>query len=87
MPLKKPIPKTRGYLEAKEEIHKLRTELDNEIRERRQEQQRVDKRLMQKEETLDRKLESAEKKEEILRHKEAELEVANQRFRSCTSSK
>ena len=70
--------KREAILEAKEEIHKLRTELDNEIRERRQEQQRVDKRLMQKEETLDRKLESAEKKEEILRHKEAELEAANQ---------
>ena len=37
-----------AILEAKEEIHRLRMELDNEIRERRQEQQRIDKRLAQK---------------------------------------
>ena len=66
--------KRETILEAKEDIHRLRTELDTEVRERRQEQQRVDKRLTQKEETLDRKLDSVEKKEENLRQRENELE-------------
>lgn len=69
--------KRETILEAKEDIHKLRTELDNEIKERRQEQQRVDRRLTQREETLDRKLEIVEKKEDNQRVKEAELEEAN----------
>jgi ribonuclease Y len=68
--------KRETILEAKEDIHRLRTELDNEIKERRQEQQRVDKRLTQKEESLDRKLENAEKKEENLRLQEGELKEA-----------
>ena len=65
--------KRETILEAKEEIHRLRTELDNEIKERRQEQQRVDKRLNQKEEALDRKLDAVDKKEESLRIKETEF--------------
>lgn len=72
--------KRETILEAKEDIHRLRTELDNETRERRQEQQRVDKRLTQKEEALDRKLENVEKKEETLRQQEAELEKADQKL-------
>lgn len=65
--------KRETILEAKEEIHYLRTELDNEIKERRQEQQRVDKRLGQKEESLDRKIETVEKKEENLRQQQDDL--------------
>lgn len=72
--------KRETILEAKEDIHRLRTELDNEIKERRQEQQRVDKRLNQKEETLDRKLETVEKKDEILRLKETELGEMEQKI-------
>lgn len=72
--------KRETILEAKEEIHRLRTELDNEIKERRQEQQRVDKRLNQKEETLDRKLDTVEKKEESLRLKELDLADAEQKI-------
>lgn len=72
--------KRETILEAKEDIHRLRTELDNEIKERRQEQQRIDKRLNQKEETLDRKLETVEKKEETLRLKETELEQMEQKI-------
>ncbi|MDD2283359.1 MAG: ribonuclease Y [Eubacteriales bacterium] len=72
--------KRETILEAKEDIHRLRTELDNEIKERRQEQQRVDKRLNQKEETLDRKLETVEKKDETLRLKETELGEMEQKI-------
>jgi ribonucrease Y len=66
-------------LEAKEEVHKLRTESDNEIKERRQEQQRIDKRLIQKEETLDRKLENIERKDEFIQAKEAEIKMLEQK--------
>lgn len=61
-------------MEAKEEIHKLRSELERETKERRAELQRLERRLMQKEENLDRKVDSLEKKEEIISQKEAELD-------------
>src|SRR5690606_4422014 len=72
--------KRETILEAKEEVHRLRTEFDNEVKERRQEQQRVDKRLAQKEETLERKLENVEKKEEVLQQREADLTVMEQKI-------
>ncbi len=72
--------KRETILEAKEEVHRLRTEFDNEVKERRQEQQRVDKRLAQKEESLERKLENAEKKEEALLQREAELTAMEQKI-------
>lgn len=65
--------KREVVLEAKEEVHKLRTDFENEVKERRQEQLRVDKRLAQKEETLDRKLENIERKEEFFAKKEQDL--------------
>ncbi len=65
--------KREVLLEAKEEVHRMRADLDNELRERRQEQQRIDKRLIQKEESLDRKLENCEKREESLQQKENHL--------------
>ncbi len=64
--------KREKQLEAKEEVHRLRTELDKETKERRSELQRLERRLMQKEESLDRKINNIEKKEEDLRHKEDE---------------
>ena len=42
-------------LEAKEEIHKLRTEAEKENRERRNEVQKYERRVLQKEENLDKK--------------------------------
>jgi len=66
--------KKEALVEAKEEIHKLRIELDREIKERRAELQRLERRLVQKEENLDRKIDSLEKKEEILSRKEADLD-------------
>ncbi|MBR0415473.1 MAG: ribonuclease Y [Clostridia bacterium] len=56
-------------IEAKDEIHKLRSDADKEIRERRSEVQRSERRLVQKEEHLDKKVELMEKKEEILQNK------------------
>ncbi len=56
--------KKETVLEAKEEIHALRVEFDRETKERRNEIQRVERRLIQREETLDKKMESVEAKEE-----------------------
>lgn len=53
-------------LAAKEEIHKNRTEAEKEIRDRRVELQRMEKRLIQKEEILDKREESYEAKENNL---------------------
>ncbi len=53
-------------LEAKDEIHKSRTEHDREVKERRAELTKQERRLEQKETTLDRKTEAFERKEEDL---------------------
>ncbi|MBQ9108613.1 MAG: DUF3552 domain-containing protein, partial [Oscillospiraceae bacterium] len=70
--------KKEALVEAKDEIHRLRTEADKELKERRSETQRQERRLQQKEESLDRKTENLEKKEEALGEKlrleEAKLE-------------
>ncbi len=65
-------------LEAKEEVVQLRTELDNETKERRAEAQRMEKRLLQREELLDKKLFSIEKKEENVTRKERDLTKAKE---------
>ena len=72
--------KKEALVEAKEEIHKLRSELEREIKERRSELQRLERRLLQKEENLDRKVDSLEKKEEILSRKEAEIDISQEKI-------
>lgn len=59
---------------AKEEVMHLRNEVEKETRERRNELQRLERRNMQKEESLDRKMESLERKEENLHRKEGEVD-------------
>ncbi|NLO88939.1 MAG: ribonuclease Y [Clostridia bacterium] len=61
-------------LEAKEEVHALRNELERETKERRNELQRLEKRLVNKEEQLDKKSETIERKEELLHKKQQELD-------------
>nr|WP_330371166.1 ribonuclease Y [Alkaliphilus transvaalensis] len=61
--------KKEVLLEAKEEVHKLRNELERESRERRNELQRIERRLIQKEEVLDKKSDSLEQKDEKLNAK------------------
>ena len=53
-------------LEAKEEIHKWRSEAERENKERRNDLQRYEKRVIQKEEVLDKKLQNLESKETSL---------------------
>lgn len=66
-----------AVVEAKDEIHKMRTEADRELKERRLDVQRMERRAIQKEETIDKKLEGLEKKEETLNQKikSAELKL------------
>ena len=66
--------KKEALIEAKDEIHRLRTETENDLKERRKEVQRQENRYQQKEEALDRKLENLEKKEELIASKQKEVE-------------
>ena len=65
-------------LEAKEDIHRLRQELDRDTKERWNEISRQERRVVQKEENLDRKLESVKKKEEQLARKESRIDKTQQ---------
>ncbi len=65
-------------IEAKEEAHKIRNEVEREMKERRGEIQRSEKRLIQKEESIDKKLENIERKEENISNKEAAILNKNQ---------
>ena len=62
--------KREMLVEAKEEIHKSRTENDKELKERRTDLQKQERRLQQKEESLDKKIDAFERKEEDLRKKQ-----------------
>ena len=66
--------KREALLEAKEEALKNKNEFERESKERRAELQRYEKRVLTKEETLDRKTEALEKKESKLTAREAELD-------------
>lgn len=66
--------KKEVLLEAKEESHKIRLESERENRERRLEIQRQEKRLLQKEESIDRKAEALERREEAFAKRIKEFE-------------
>lgn len=78
--------KRESILEAKDEIHALRTEADKDIKERRAEVQRQERRIIQKEESLDKKAENIEKKEETLSQKLKEVEARLQEAESIKKS-
>ena len=61
--------KKEKLLEAKEEIHKFRSDAEKENRERRSELQKYERRVIQKEESLDRKQQSIGSKESNLNQK------------------
>ena len=65
--------KKETILEAKEEIHILRTEFEKESKERRNEIQRTERRLAQREEALDKKVASLEAKEEQINKRLKEI--------------
>ena len=70
--------KREMLVEAKEEIHKSRTENEKEIRERRNEVQKQERRLQQKEESLDKKLDQYERRDEELSKKLANVAAAQE---------
>ncbi len=65
-------------IEAKEEAQKLRSDVDREIKDRRNEMTRLERRLMQREESLDKKLENIEKKEDQIAKKELKVSEKEQ---------
>lgn len=74
-------------LEGKEEIHKLRNDAERENKERRNELQRLERRLLQKEAHLDKKMDSLEKKEEGLLHKEEDMDKMQARIEALHGEK
>jgi len=70
--------KREALLEAKEEIHRNRSEHEREIKERRTEIQKQERRLQQKEEMLDKKTEIIERKTETIEKKQSDLEAAHE---------
>ena len=65
--------KKEMLLEAKDEIHRSRTEHDKEVKERRAELSKQERRLEQKEATLDKQTETFERKDEELAKKLAKV--------------
>ncbi len=67
--------KREALVEAKEEIHKNRSEYEREEKARRADLQKQERRLQQKEENLDRKTDSLERKNESLAQKISTIEA------------
>ena len=61
--------KKEVLVEAKEEVHRLRTETENENKRRRTEINNLEKRVLQREESLERKAQSLDDKEDNLQRK------------------
>jgi ribonuclease Y len=66
-------------LEAKDEVHRLRVEFERETKDRRTEIQRLERRLLQKDESVDKKLEQLERKEDQLAKKDQDLQKLKDR--------
>ena len=71
-------------VEAKDEIYKLRSEAEKEIKDRRSEIGRQEHRIQQKEENLDKKTDNLERKEDALQKK---LKHADEKLQEAESIK
>ena len=78
--------KREALLEAKEENLKAKNDLERETKERRAEIQRYEKRVLGKEETLDKKLEALEKRESKFTAKEIDFEKEKQKVEELRES-
>lgn len=76
--------KKEALIEAKDDIHRLRTEADKDIKDRRSEVGRQERRIQQKEENLDKKMDALEKKEEQLQLK---LKSADEKLADAEAQK
>jgi ribonuclease Y len=70
--------KREAIVEAKDEAFRLKREAEQELREQRVEVQRLERRLVQREEHLDRKTEAVENRDRALAEKEQELTKARE---------
>ncbi|WP_156647180.1 ribonuclease Y [Lentibacillus sp. JNUCC-1] len=77
--------KKEAMLEAKEENHNFRQQVEDELRERRSEIQTQENRLMQKDENLDRKSDTLDKRELMLEKKEQSLADKQQQIEEMES--
>ncbi|NLN19776.1 MAG: ribonuclease Y [Firmicutes bacterium] len=68
--------KRESLLEAKEEVHRMRLDVERELRDRRHELNQFERRLLSKEENLDKRLEQIEAKETALEEQKKSLESA-----------
>lgn len=68
----------QAQLEAKEQLHTLRQEFEEKTKERRAELTQLEKRLHQREELLDRKLDQFDRKEKDLAERERQLDAREQ---------
>ena len=78
--------KREMLLEAKEEIHKSRSEYEREVKERRAEVSKQERRLQQKEEALDKKIDLHEKKEDELAKRIAAIDKKQEEVDSLKRS-
>lgn len=76
--------KKSALVEAKDEIHKLRSDADKEIKDRRADLSRQERRMQQKEENLDKKTDNLEKKDDLLNQK---LKSADEKLKEAESIK
>ena len=67
--------KRETLLEAKEEIHKNRSEYEREVKERRSELTKQERRLQQREENLEKKNDNLDRKTDALNEKIASVEA------------
>ncbi|MBS6833458.1 MAG: DUF3552 domain-containing protein, partial [Clostridiales bacterium] len=72
--------KKEKLLEAKDENHRYRTQLEDELKDRRTEVQKSEHRLNQREDTLDRRDDTLDRKEQSLADREANLNKRQQQL-------
>ena len=78
--------KREALLEAKEEAIKNKNEIERESKERRAENQRYEKRVLSKEQALDKKSEALEKKESKLNAKDVDLDRLKKELETIKNS-
>ena len=78
--------KKEMLLEAREELHKERSEQEKDLKERRNEVSRQEKRLQQREEILDKKYDNIDRKEEALAEKTRKVELLQEEVESVKQS-
>ena len=79
--------KVNALLEAKEQILKQKTELENELRERRKEVADIENRALKRDELSEKKADALDQREEVLNKKEIELDEGLKKVNALTEEK